>query len=110
MPGFFVRSPFASLAVALFKSYPALFIVNLLIVMTDSFDFSTFSPVKIEFGFSICELDSLMYASSVTLLAPVYDSSSYSVMTFNIASRIFTLDHVNLLFSLKVVMVLLSSV
>ena len=50
-----------------------------------------------------------MHVSAVTFLAPVISPSSYSLMTLNTASRIFTLDNGVLLLSLKLVLLLISS-
>ena len=108
--GFLSILPCESLAVTVFNSYPASFNVKLFIEWTRSSDLSIFSLVNIASKFSLCELDAWMNASEVTLSASVIDYSSSSIMTFNINSRIFTLDNGVLLFSLKGVMVLLSYV
>ena len=99
--------PCASLVVAVFNSYLASFIVKLLTASTSLSDFSIFLLVNIASEFSLCGIDPRMNVSSVTLLASVIDPSSYHLMTFKIASRIFMLDNGNFLLSLKVFMVLL---
>ena len=106
----FVRLPCASLAVALFNSYPASFIVKLFIASTRLSNFSSLSLVKTVFKFSLYELDAWLKASAVRLLSSIIDSYSASIMNFSIASWIFTLDNGVSLFSLKVVMVLISSI
>ena len=65
------------------------------------------SVVNITFKLSLYELDTCLNVSEVTLLEYVIDTSSYSLMTFRIASQIFMLDHGDLLLSLKLVILLL---
>ena len=108
--GLLVISTCVSLTFVMFNSYPASFIFKLLIASTSSSDISSFSLVKIVLGFSLYELDTWLNTSVVMLVAPDIDSFSCSLMTFNIAYWIFTLDNGDLLLSLKVVMVLLGSV
>ena len=108
--GLLIISSCASLAVVFFNSYPASFIVNLLIASTSSSDLSSFSLVKIVSAFSLCELDAWLNALAVMLLASVIYYSSSSIMTSIITSRVFTSDNGVSLLSLKVVMVSLSSV
>ena len=105
-----VWSPCVSLAVALFNSYPELFILKLLIASNILSDLSSFSLTNIASDFSLCELDTWMNASSVTLLASVIDSSLSYIMNLTITPQIFALDKGASLLSLKVVMVLLSSI
>ena len=100
--GLFIRSPCVALAVAVLNSYPVSFIFKLLIALTISSNFSSFSLVNIVFEFSICELDVWLNASSVTFLSSANDSYSSSIMTFSIDSRIFMLGNGVLLLSLKV--------
>ena len=98
-----VRSTCASLAVALFNSYPALFIVKILIALSSLSDLSSFSLVKIASTFSLCKLDAWLNTSAVTLLVSVIDSSSSYITTFKIAPQIFTLDNgLLLLYSLVI--------
>ena len=99
-----------SLVVAMFNSYPELFIVMFLTALTRLSDFSIFSLVNIAFKFSFCELDALLNVSAVRLIASVIDNSSSSLMNLNTASQIFTLYNGILMLSLKLVMVLISSV
>ena len=77
-----VRSPCASLMVAVFNSYPEFFIVGLLIVLTSLSNLSIFSLVNIAFEISLCELDAWLNTSAVTLLASVIDSSLSYLVTF----------------------------
>ena len=79
-----VISPYASLLVTVFNSYPELIIFNFLTASTSSSDLSRFSLVKIAFGFSLYELDACLNVSSVTSLASVIDPTSSSLMTFKI--------------------------
>ena len=57
MYGSLVRLPCASLAVAVFDSYTAPFIFNILIESTRLSDFYIFLLEKIAFGFSLGEMD-----------------------------------------------------
>ena len=84
--GSLVRSPCASLAVAVFNSYPQSCIFKSLVSLNSSSDFSRLSLVNIAFYFFLCELDVRLNASAVTLLASVIDSSSYYLITFKVAS------------------------
>ena len=94
----------------MFNSYPELFILNLLIASNILSDLSSFSLVNIASGFSLCELDTLLNESVVTLLASVIDSSLSYIMNLTITPKIFALDKGALLLSLKVVMVFFSTV
>ena len=108
--GLLIRLPCASLIVSVFNSYLALFIVKIMIELTSLSDFSSFSLVNIAFGHYLCELNARLKATSEMLLVSVIDSSSSYIMTFKIASRIFTFDNGVLFLLFKVVMVLLTSV
>ena len=105
-----VRLLCMSLVVTTFNLFPVSFIVKYLTASNILSNFSIFLLVNIVLEFSICELDTCLKLSEVMLSASVIDPYSYSLTTFNIASRIFNLDNGNLLLSLKVVMVLLRSV
>ena len=82
-----------SLAVTVFNSFPTLFIYVFTTALTRSSEFSSFSLAKIEFEFSLCELDSRLNLSAVTLLASGIAPSSSSLVTLKTASRIFALDN-----------------
>ena len=110
MSGLLIRLPCASLAVDFFNSYPALFIVKLLIASTRLSNLCSFLLVKIASAFSLYELDARLNAEAVKLLESVIDSSSSSITTFKIAYQIFAWDKCASLLSLKFFMVLLSSV
>ena len=96
--------------VAVFNSYTMLFIVVLLTVLTRSPEFYSFSIANIAFKFTLCELDARLHVSEVTLLEYFIAPCSSYLTTLKTASRIFTLGNGILLLSLKLVMVLLSSV
>ena len=86
MSGLLARSTCTSLTVAVFNSYPTLFIVMFLTVLTSLFGFSTSSLVNIAFGFSLCDVYARLNVSSLTLLFFVMYPSSSSLMNLSTAS------------------------
>ena len=86
---------FSPLEVAVFNSYPTSLIVvfsKLVTVLTSLFEFSSLSLTNIAFKFPLYILNTRINASAVNLLASVIASSYYFLLTFNIASQIFTFD------------------
>ena len=86
------------------------FIVMFVAALTRFSESSILSIKNIDFKFSLCEMDARLHVSAVTLVASFIAYFSYSPVTLNTASRIFTLGNGIFWWSLKSVMVLYNSV